>query len=118
MSRKEKQRDNRIKIRLSVKVGALLVGLTLVLTLSCIFIGGERYSGSILERYDKTAYQVAETASEYLTDEEWVMINEYMDAFRKGELTDSDYNGLVQSPFYQRIKSMLDDLRDLSLIHI
>ena len=110
--KKDKQRDNRIRIHLSVKVGALLVGLTLVLTLACIFIGGAKYSNSIKERYNRTAYQAAETAAEYLTKEEWVTMAENMEKYREGKLDQFEVNSLVQSPWYQRMKSLLTDLRE------
>lgn len=101
---------NKFGLRFKFVVGIFIIGISIMVT--GLITGVRTYSNSIMRNYNDLAYQVAEVAQGYFTEEELAYYAELTYQYNHGEATAEDIEKVIQSERYQEIKGLLDKLRD------
>ena len=101
------------KIKLGLKA-KFIIGMAIIVVLvtaAAIIVGTLTYWHSTTNHYNTVAYQTAETASKFFTDDE---VSEYADAVirvNKGQADISILDKYTQSERYQQSLKLINDLR-------
>lgn len=96
-------------LTLKFVVGLLL--FSVVLVISAILVGVKVYRSETINVYTTMAYQIAETAKGYFTEQElsdWPVLA-YQSS--KGEVDEAALAEVMESARYQEVQKLLDDLR-------
>ena len=100
---------NKLGLRFKFVMGIIIVGISIMV--AALLTGVRTYSNSIMRNYNDLAYQVAESAQGFFTEEELAYYADITYKYNHGEITQSEIEKVIQSERYQEIKSMLDHLR-------
>jgi len=109
--RGKQKREREIRFSLGLKFIAGLSIMSICIIASAIVAGIYTYKGSIAERYNNMAYQVAKTAEGYFTKEEIAGYADTVYRYEKGDASAEEIEDIVKSARYQEILGQLDKLR-------
>ena len=98
-----------ISLRTKLTIGISIIGLCITFTIA--LIGINLYRNSITGQYNHMAYQVAEVASGYPTDEELKYYAELVTRNAQGEDMGAEIQAVQESSRYLEIVSQVDALR-------
>ncbi len=107
-----KQKDNRIKFPLRVKVNLLIIIFVVILVASIIIVGSILYKSAVKESYNQTAHDITETTEALFDDTELETYADLLNRYVAGEATEEEVNDCVASPRYSEVKSRLEKIRE------
>lgn len=99
------------KSRLKIKFIVGIILIVLSITAVTVSIGGYAYWNSITKHYNTVAYQTAEVAAGYFTEEELRSYAELVVDYNKGTASGEQLDEVKNSPRYKEIWMLLDNLR-------
>ncbi len=108
MEKKKKSRMIKMRTKFTLLIGAAVLLITFAVVTSGIVI----HRDSIMERYNETAYQTAETVEGYFTAEELQEYVRLAKAYAKGELPEGERQAVMESGRYRQLQRLVDTLRE------
>ena len=97
---------------LTRKIIIAMVAFTVVLTTVTIIVGINVYKNASIDQYTTTAYQIADTAKGYFTDDQLKDWAKLAFDFSKGNAKQSDVDKVVNSEQYKMVKKYMDQLQE------
>ncbi len=107
----DKIRKNKVKFGLTPKIMIGMAILALCVTAAAIFVSIKTYDEAIKRYYNNVAYQVAETASGYFTEEEMRSYADLVTRYNHGEATEEELDAAREDKRYKELFSEIDKLR-------
>ena len=107
MNRNRKVRKRKI----ATKIAIILVVFGVIIAAAALLIGRQTFSDHIQKLYNDTAYQLADVAEGYFSEEELAEYADIVLKHAKGALSDEEMEKIAQSPRYQEIARQINNLR-------
>lgn len=107
----EKVRKMRVKFGLTPKIMIGMAILALCITAAAVFVSIKTYDEAIKRYYNSVAYQVAETASGYFTEEEMRGYADLVTRYNHGEASKEELQAACENARYNQLWEEIDKLR-------
>ncbi len=98
-------------MKLAVKLLLALLAFGIIIVVAAILVGRSTFTESIQKMYNDTAYQIAEVAEHYFTEEEIANYAETALQYARGEISKEDFSDIEKTERYQMIHDQINQLR-------
>ena len=98
------------KLAFKFIIGFIILGV-LICAVSSI-IGYNQYKSNIEKQYNTTAYQVADVAKSYVTQEDMQAYVDMVQGYRAGTVTEEEIKAAIDTDKYRDISHRLNTLRE------
>lgn len=104
-------KKSKVKFGLTPKFIIGMALLAVCITAASIYVSIKTYEEAIKRYYNTVAYQVAEAAAGYFTEEEMRYYADLVTRYNYGEATDAELNAAYEDERYQELWTEIDKLR-------
>ncbi len=105
----KKKNVRRMQLSWKLAIGLVLFGILILGSTSAI--GYYTFRNDTQKLYNNHAYQIAEEAEGFFTDEEWEYYADLVTRNARGEVTEEELTEAQNAPRYQELKQQLEALR-------